>query len=201
MPMVRGLRGRHARSMSIVQVNGLHKSYGDNVVVHDVSFAVEEGEIFGILGPSGAGKTTAGQRATAANDRGGGVGALQRLLPGSARLAGPGQPASLLRQLCTCAAFPEKVASQTLLRHLYGWSAGKPGRPARHSTVTAAMRLEVSCPCFHHPHPLVPLPERARRDAPPNADARGRSTWWALGFELPFFSCPARRSRRWTMMG
>lgn len=56
--MVRGLRGRHARSMSIVQVNGLRKSYGDKVVVHEVSFAVEEGEIFGILGPNGAGKTT-----------------------------------------------------------------------------------------------------------------------------------------------
>ncbi|WP_158852771.1 ABC transporter ATP-binding protein [Saccharothrix deserti] len=44
--------------MSIVQVSGLRKSYGDKVVVRDASFAVEEGEIFGILGPNGAGKTT-----------------------------------------------------------------------------------------------------------------------------------------------
>jgi len=51
--------GDHAGCMSIVQVSGLRKSYGDKVVVHDVSFAVQEGEIFGILGPNGAGKTTA----------------------------------------------------------------------------------------------------------------------------------------------
>nr|WP_328665728.1 ATP-binding cassette domain-containing protein [Streptomyces sp. NBC_00328] len=36
----------------------LHKKYGDLVAVDDVSFTVEEGEIFGIIGPDGAGKTT-----------------------------------------------------------------------------------------------------------------------------------------------
>ncbi|GAA2790382.1 ABC transporter ATP-binding protein [Kribbella solani] len=42
----------------IVEVSGLRKAYGDRVVVDEVSFAVDEGEIFGILGPNGAGKTT-----------------------------------------------------------------------------------------------------------------------------------------------
>lgn len=47
-----------AGPMPIIEVNGLRKVYGGRAVVEDVSFAVEEGEIFGILGPNGAGKTT-----------------------------------------------------------------------------------------------------------------------------------------------
>jgi ABC-2 type transport system ATP-binding protein len=47
-----------ARRPAVVEVEGLRKSYGGRTVVDGVSFAVEEGEIFGILGPNGAGKTT-----------------------------------------------------------------------------------------------------------------------------------------------
>jgi len=46
------------RSMPIIEVSGLRKVYGGRPVVDGVTFAVEEGEIFGILGPNGAGKTT-----------------------------------------------------------------------------------------------------------------------------------------------
>ncbi|GAA0801281.1 ABC transporter ATP-binding protein [Spirilliplanes yamanashiensis] len=44
--------------MSDIVVNHLMKRYGSRTAVHDVSFSVEPGEIFGILGPNGAGKTT-----------------------------------------------------------------------------------------------------------------------------------------------
>ncbi|MFC5748880.1 ABC transporter ATP-binding protein [Actinomadura rugatobispora] len=44
--------------MPIIEVTGLRKVYGGRPAVDGVSFAVEEGEIFGILGPNGAGKTT-----------------------------------------------------------------------------------------------------------------------------------------------
>jgi ABC-2 type transport system ATP-binding protein len=41
-----------------VQVTGLEKHYGDVRAVDGISFAVAEGEIFGLLGHNGAGKTT-----------------------------------------------------------------------------------------------------------------------------------------------
>ncbi len=44
--------------MAIIEVEHLRKRYGETVAVSDVSFAIEDGEIFGILGPNGAGKTT-----------------------------------------------------------------------------------------------------------------------------------------------
>ncbi len=43
--------------VSIIDVESLHKCYGDTVAVRDVSLTIEEGEIFGIIGPNGAGKT------------------------------------------------------------------------------------------------------------------------------------------------
>ncbi len=42
----------------VVQVNDLVKKYGDLVALNHFSLEVKEGEIFGLLGPNGSGKTT-----------------------------------------------------------------------------------------------------------------------------------------------
>ena len=44
--------------MSVVVADGLRKHYGQTVAVDGVSLRVERGEIFGIIGPNGSGKTT-----------------------------------------------------------------------------------------------------------------------------------------------
>lgn len=42
----------------IIEVNHLIKEFGSKRAIHDLSFSVHPGEIFGLLGPNGAGKTT-----------------------------------------------------------------------------------------------------------------------------------------------
>lgn len=44
--------------MSIIEINNLSKSYGNTKALDNVSFNVERGELFGLIGPDGAGKTT-----------------------------------------------------------------------------------------------------------------------------------------------
>jgi ABC-2 type transport system ATP-binding protein len=43
---------------SVITVTDFRKSYGDLVAVDGISFEVQRGEIFGLLGPNGSGKTS-----------------------------------------------------------------------------------------------------------------------------------------------
>jgi ABC-2 type transport system ATP-binding protein len=43
---------------TIIQVEGLHKRYGRLAAVQGIDFSVQHGEVFGLIGPDGAGKTT-----------------------------------------------------------------------------------------------------------------------------------------------
>lgn len=43
---------------AVLEVHNIVKKYGENTAVNDVSFDIQEGEIFSLLGPNGAGKTT-----------------------------------------------------------------------------------------------------------------------------------------------
>ena len=42
----------------MVEVTNLRKSYGDRVLIDDLTFSVPKGAIVGIIGPNGAGKST-----------------------------------------------------------------------------------------------------------------------------------------------
>ncbi len=42
----------------VIEVEGLTKQYGETRAVQGISFTVKKGEIFGIVGPNGSGKTT-----------------------------------------------------------------------------------------------------------------------------------------------
>ena len=46
------------RREPVIQVRGLRKSYGEQVVLDGINLDVAEGTIFSLLGPNGAGKTT-----------------------------------------------------------------------------------------------------------------------------------------------
>ena len=49
----------HHTGRPAIEVEGLTKAYGSHQVLSDLSFTVAQGEIFGLLGSNGAGKTTA----------------------------------------------------------------------------------------------------------------------------------------------
>lgn len=44
--------------MKMISTDGLRKSYGKTTALDGLTFSVDEGEIYGIIGPDGAGKTT-----------------------------------------------------------------------------------------------------------------------------------------------
>ena len=43
--------------MKTIEVNHISKSYGKVKALQDVSFSISKGEVFGLIGPDGAGKT------------------------------------------------------------------------------------------------------------------------------------------------
>jgi ABC-type multidrug transport system ATPase subunit len=44
--------------MQIVEIDRLSYTYSGNLVLNNISFTIDEGDILGIIGPNDAGKTT-----------------------------------------------------------------------------------------------------------------------------------------------
>lgn len=44
--------------MPIIEVDQITKEFSRQVALNKISFSIQQGEVFGLVGPSGAGKTT-----------------------------------------------------------------------------------------------------------------------------------------------
>src|SRR5438034_6215866 len=58
-PPTRSPAKRSAKAMACIEARGLRKAFGTTVAVDGIDLRVEEGRILGLIGPNGAGRTTA----------------------------------------------------------------------------------------------------------------------------------------------
>src|SRR6266705_2424757 len=155
-PSGRGSQTRPRRSQHMPPVlvaDQLSKRYGARLVVDDVSFAVEAGEVVGLLGPNGSGKTT-----------------VLRLLTGylhpssgTARIAGFDVVEAGLAARRYVGYVPEDVPLYIHMRvdeflAFMGRLKGLVGRPLRDGVASVCQRLAIAQALLNSP-PLLLLDE------------------------------------------
>jgi len=166
---------------AVIEVQHLHKTYGDTVAVGDVSFTVHEGEIFGILGPNGAGKTTTVECIEGLREPNGGAISVLGLDPQrdraelTQRLGVQLQQSRLPDQLRVaealelCSSFYERPADWRELMEVLGISA-KARTPFRKLSGGQQQRLSIAMALVGNPRVAVldelttGLDPQARRD-------------------------------------
>ena len=45
-------------AMTVIKITNLTKNFGDLTAVNNVTLSIDKGQLFGLLGPNGSGKTT-----------------------------------------------------------------------------------------------------------------------------------------------
>ena len=58
MQQTAGTRASDNGSTEVLRVENLKKSFGDNEVLHGISFSLAKGDVLSVIGPSGGGKST-----------------------------------------------------------------------------------------------------------------------------------------------
>jgi ABC-2 type transport system ATP-binding protein len=157
--------------MALMQIKGLRKRFGDGDVVHGIDLSIEEGEVFGLIGPDGAGKSTlirmlAGiLEATEGEIRLRGIDAVRdyeevrRLvgyMPQTFGLYGPLTVEENLRAVARIHGVKGAEFKKRTER-LYQFSGLGPFRDRRAAQLSGGMRqkLGLSCVLVHEPHILL----------------------------------------------
>jgi ABC-2 type transport system ATP-binding protein len=151
----------------VVQLNGLSRAFGDLTAVQDLTFEVGRGELFGIVGPDGAGKTTTLRmlagilRPTSGDATVSGVSVLRNPEGVKPHLAYMSQRFGLYADLTVRENIDfyadlyrvPKVARPSRLERLYAFSALGPFERRLAGQLSGGMKqkLALCCALIHHP--------------------------------------------------